>query len=66
MTITVTGILKNPQGVAIQDTEIFLEQTQSSAEILQGASTSVVTSATGAYSFTLAQGTYVLKILQQK
>lgn len=64
MTITVSGILKNPQGVAIQNAEIVFEQTQTSAEVVSGSSTSTITSATGQYSFPLAVGTYLLKIRQ--
>lgn len=62
MAINISGILKTPQGSAIQNAEIIFEQTRTSTEVLAGTKFSVITNQTGNYSSSLGVGTYVFKV----
>lgn len=62
MAINTSGILKSPQGSAIQNAEIIFEQTRTSTEVLAGTKFSVITNQTGNYSSSLGVGTYVFKV----
>lgn len=62
MAINISGILKSPQGSAIQNAEIIFEQTRTSTEVLAGTKFSVITNQTGNYSSSLGVGTYVFKV----
>ncbi len=62
MAINVSGILKSPQGSAIQNAEIIFEQTRTSTEVLAGTKFSIITNQTGNYSSSLGVGTYTFKV----
>ena len=66
MAINISGILKTPQGSAIQNAEIIFEQTRTSTEVLAGTKFSVITNQTGNYSSSLGVGIYVFKVRFQE
>lgn len=66
MAITVSGILRSPQGLALQNAELLFEQTRTTEEVLQGTKFSINTQLDGAYTSTLGVGIFTFKIRFQE
>lgn len=66
MAITVSGILRSPQGLALQNAELLFEQTRTTEEVLQGTKFSINTQLDGAYASTLGVGIFTFKIRFQE
>lgn len=66
MAITVSGILRSPQGLALQNAELLFEQTRTTEEVLQGTKFSINTQPDGTYSSTLGVGVFTFKVRFQE